>query len=167
MAWVLVSLCKIDCLQVLEDLQVKWATLFCNSEGHAVLAVAVGALMLIAMDRETRWSLGREVRKFKNLDDGDVRFGVQIMGIDASPVRLTPRPGDEQANNSLIGSVTGLFVGRYEDPTKQDLLLISASALASARRYEIKAGTKRTAIRTTLPVQSAGAWALIQFEEEE
>lgn len=129
--------------------------------------LAVGALMLIAMDRETRWSLGRVVRKFKNLDDGDVRFGVQIMGIDASPVRLTPRPGDEQANNPLIGSVTGLFVGRYEDPTKKDLLLISASALASARRYEIKAGTKRTAIRTTLPVQSAGAWALIQFEEEE
>jgi hypothetical protein len=129
--------------------------------------LAVGTLMLIAMDRETRWSLGRVVRKFKTLDDGDVRFGVQIMGIDASPVRLTPRPGDDQAKNPLISSVTGLFLGRYEDPATQDMLLVSASALASTRRYEIKAGTKRTAIRTTLPVQSAGAWALIQFEEEE
>ena len=138
-----------------------------SSDYAAHADLAVGTLMLIAMDRDTRWSLGRVVRKFKSLDDGEVRFGVQIMGIDASPVRLTPRPGDDQAKNPLISTVTGLFLGRFEDPGTQDMLLVSASALASTRRYEIKAGTRRTAIRTTLPVQSAGAWALIQYEEED
>ena len=138
-----------------------------SSDCAAHADLTVGTLMLIAMDRDTRWSLGRVVRKFKSLDDGEVRFGVQIMGIDASPVRLTPRPGDDQAKNPLVSTVTGLFLGRFEDPGTQDMLLVSASALASTRRYEIKAGTRRTAIRTTLPVQSAGAWALIQYEEED
>lgn len=129
--------------------------------------LAVGTLILVAMDREPRWSLGRIVRKFRSLDDGDVRFGIHVMGVDASPVRLTPRPGDDQSKNPLISTVTGVFLGRYENPAVQDMLLVSASALASTRRYEIKTGTKRSPIRTTLPVQSAGAWALIQFEEEE
>ncbi|MEQ1519573.1 MAG: hypothetical protein ABL931_24120, partial [Usitatibacteraceae bacterium] len=138
-----------------------------SSDFAAHADLAVGTLMLVAMDREPRWSLGRIVRKFKSLNDGDVRFGIQVMGVDASPVRLTPRPGDDQSKNPLISTVTGVFLGRYENPAVQDMLLVSASALASTRRYEIKAGTRRSAIRTTLPVQSAGAWALIQFEEEE
>ena len=128
--------------------------------------LAVGALILVSMDREARWSLGRVVRKFRGLEGGEVRFGIQLMGVDASPVRLTPRPADDQAKNPLISTVTGVFLGRHENPAQQDLLLVSASALASTRRYEIKTGTKRSPIRTTLPVQSAGAWVLIQFEED-
>ena len=128
--------------------------------------LAVGTLILVAMDRETRWSLGRVVRKFRGLEGGDVRFGIHLMGVDASPVRLTPRPVDDQAKNPLISTVTGVFLGRHENPAVQDLLLVSASALASTRRYELKSGTRRSPIRTTLPVQSAGAWVLIQFEED-
>ncbi len=128
--------------------------------------LAVGTLVLIAMDREARWGLGRIVRKFSGLDSGHVRFGIQILGIDASPVRLTPRPADDQSKNPLISAVTGLFLGRYENPASQDLLLVSAGAVASTRRYELKTGTKRSQIHTTLPVQSAGAWVLIQFEED-
>ena len=128
--------------------------------------LAVGTLVLIAMDREARWGLGRIVRKFSGLDGGHVRFGIQILGIDASPVRLTPRPTDDQSKNPLISAVTGLFLGRYENPAVQDLLLVSAGAVASTRRYELKTGTKRSQIHTTLPVQSAGAWVLIQFEED-
>lgn len=128
--------------------------------------LAVGTLVLIAMDREARWGLGRIVRKFSGLDGGHVRFGIQILGIDASPVRLIPRPTDDQAKNPLISAVTGLFLGRYENPAIQDLLLVSASSVASTRRYELKTGTKRSQIHTTLPVQSAGAWVLIQFEED-
>ena len=128
--------------------------------------LAVGTLVLIAMDREARWGLGRIVRKFSSLDGGHVRFGIQILGIDASPVRLTPRPTDDQSKNPLISAVTGLFLGRYENPAIQDLLLVSASSVASTRRYELKTGTKRSQIHTTLPLQSAGAWVLIQFEED-
>lgn len=127
---------------------------------------AVGTLILIAMDRETRWSLGRIVRKFRGLEDGDIRFGIHLMGVEATPVRLTPRATDEHSINPLIGTVTGLFLGRPDNAAAQDLLLVSASALATTRRYELKTGAKRLPIRTTLPVQSAGAWALIQFEEE-
>ena len=128
--------------------------------------LAVGALILVSMNKEARWSLGRVVRKFRGLEGGEVRFGIQLMGVDASPVRLTPRPTDDQAKNPLISSVTGVLLGRHENPAQQDLLLVSASALASTRRYEIKTGTRRSPIRTTLPVQSAGAWVLIQFEED-
>ena len=128
--------------------------------------LAVGTLVLLALDRESRWSLGRIVRKFRVLDGSDVRFGVQLLGVDASPVRVTPRPADDQAHNPLITTVTGLFLGRHENPAVQDLLLISASAVATTRRYELKSGAKRVPLRTTLPLHSAGAWVLIQFEEE-
>ena len=127
---------------------------------------AVGTLILVALDRETHWSLGRIVRKFRGLEDGDIRFGIHLMGVDATPVRLTPRASDAQSANPLISTVTGLFLGRPDNAATQDLLLVSASALATTRRYELKTGAKRLPIRTTLPVQSAGAWALIQFEED-
>jgi hypothetical protein len=137
------------------------------SSDHAADAdLAVGSLVLVEMDGEPRWSLGRIVRKFKGLDGGDVRFGIHLMGTDATPVRLTPRPSEEQTKNALISAVTGLFLGSIDNPGTQDLLLISASALACTRRYELKTGAKRSPIRTTLPVQSAGAWVLIQFEED-
>ena len=128
--------------------------------------LAVGTLILLALDLDSRWSLGRIVRKFRALGGSDVRFGIQLLGVDASPVRLTPRPADDQAHNPLISAVTGLFLGRHENPALQDLLLVSASAVATTRRYELKSGAKRTPLRTTLPVHSAGAWVLIEFEED-
>jgi hypothetical protein len=137
-----------------------------SSDHGADADLAVGTLVLVEMDGEPRWSLGRIVRKFKGLDGGDVRFGIQLLGGDATPVRLTPRASDELNKNPLISAVTGLFLGSIDNPGTQDLLLISASALACTRRYELKTGAKRSPIRTTLPVQSAGAWVLIQFEDD-
>ncbi len=128
--------------------------------------LAVGTLLLVAMEGESLWSLGRIVRKFKALDENDTRFGIQLIGQDAVPVRLTPRQPEDQGKNTLISSVIGLFLCRPDQPEKQDLLLISSTALAYTRRFELKTGNKRLPIRTALPVQSAGAWALIQFEED-
>lgn len=131
--------------------------------------LAVGSLILLSMDREPNWSLGRIVRKFKGLEAADTRFGIQILGGNAVPVRLTPRPADDQVKNTLLSNVTGLFLTRQNaagTPDAEDLLLISSGALAYTRRYELKSGNKRIPIRTTLPVQSAGAWALIQYEDD-
>lgn len=134
---------------------------------HAADAeLAVGTLLLVAMEGENHWSLGRIVRKFKALDENDTRFGIQLIGQDAVPVRLTPRQPEDQGKNTLISSVIGLFMCRPDQADKQDLLLISSTALAYTRRYELKTGNKRLPIRTAMPVQSAGAWALIQFEED-
>ncbi|MEP7156002.1 MAG: hypothetical protein ABI905_09525 [Betaproteobacteria bacterium] len=137
------------------------------SSSHAADAdLSVGTLLLVAMEAENRWSLGRIVRKFKALDETDSRFGIQLMGQDAVPVRLTPRQPDEQVKNTLFNTVMGLFLCRPEQPDKQDLLLVSSSALGYTRRFELKTGAKRLPIRTALPLQSAGAWVLIQFEED-
>ena len=126
----------------------------------------VGTLILIALEGEVVWSLGRVVRKFKGLDETDTRFGIQVIGEDAVPVRLIPRQPDEQVRNAQLSAVTGLFLSRPEHYEQQDLLLVSSSALAYTRRFELKTGSKRLAIRATLPVQSAGAWVMIQFEED-
>lgn len=137
------------------------------SSTHAAdTELAVGTLLLVAMEGESQWNLGRIVRKFKALDENDTRFGIQLIGQDAVPVRLTPRQPEDQGKNTLISSVVGLFLCRPDQPDKQDLLLISSIALAYTRRFELKTGSKRLPIRTALPVQSAGAWALIQFEED-
>lgn len=137
------------------------------SSDHAADAdLAVGSLLLIATQDESRWSLGRIMRKFKGLDDADIRFGIQLMGVDAAPVRLTPRPAEDQVKNTLISTVTGLFLAPHDNPASQDLLLVSSSALAYTRRFEMKVGTRRVPVRTTLPVQNAGAWVLIRFDDE-
>jgi len=137
------------------------------SSDHAGDAdLAVGTLLLISNEGDSRWSLGRIMRKFKTLDGNDIRFGIQLMGVEAAPVRLTPRPAEDQVQNTLISSVTGLFLSPHDNPASQELLLISSSALAYTRRFEMKAGTKRMPVRTTLPVQNAGAWVLIRFEDE-
>jgi hypothetical protein len=126
----------------------------------------VGTLMMVAIEGESAWSLARIVRKFKGLDEKDTRFGIQVIGLDAVPVHLIPRPPDDQVTNTLIQTVTGLFLCRPEQPNQQDLMLVSSSALAHTRRFELKSGTKRLPIRATLAMQSAGAWVMIQFEED-
>jgi len=128
--------------------------------------IPVGTLILVAVEGEVVWSVGRVVRKFKGLDETDTRFGLQVIGEDAVPVRLIPRQPDEQVRDAQISAVTGLFLSRPEHPEQQELLLVSSSALAYTRRFELKTGSKRLAIRATLPVQSAGAWVMIQFEED-
>jgi hypothetical protein len=87
------------------------------------------------------------------------------MGVEAVPVRLTPRPTEDQVS-TLISTVTGLFLAAHDNPGQQDMLLVSSSVLAYTRRFEMKIGSKRVPVRTTLPVQNAGAWVLIRFEEE-
>ena len=137
------------------------------SSDHASDAdLAVGTLLLIATEGESRWSIGRIMRKFKGLDGNDIRFGVQLIGVEAAPVRLTPRPAEDQVNSTLISTVTGLFLAPHDNPASQDLLLVSSSALAYTRRFEMKVGNKRVPVRTTLPVQNAGAWVLIRFDDE-
>jgi hypothetical protein len=126
----------------------------------------VGTLIMVAVEGDTAWSLGRVVRKFKGLDENETRFGVQVIGEDAVPVRLVPRQPDDPVNNAQINSITGLFLCRPDHPEQQDLMLVSSSALAYTRRFELKTGSKRLAIRAALPVQSAGAWVMIQFEED-
>ncbi|MCY7388206.1 MAG: hypothetical protein LH481_09100, partial [Burkholderiales bacterium] len=126
----------------------------------------VGTLIMVAIEGETAWSVGRIVRKFKGLDEGDTRFGIQVIGQDAVPVRLIPRQPDDQINNTQLNSVTGLFLCRPDHPEQQDLMLVSSGALAYTRRFELKTGNKRLAIRASLPLQSAGAWVMIQFEED-
>ena len=128
--------------------------------------IPVGTLILVAIEGEAVWSVGRVVRKFKGLDEADTRFGVQVIGEDAVPVRLIPRQPDEQVRDARISAVTGLFLSRPDNHERQELLLVSSSALAYTRRFELKTGSKRLAIRATLPVQSAGAWVMIQFEED-
>lgn len=128
---------------------------------------AVGTLVLICPEGETRWDLGRIVRKFKGLDTNDVRFGVQVTGIDAVPVRLKPRPPEDQVKYTVMGPAAGLFLRRPEKQDQQDLLLISSAVLAYTRRFELKTGQKRLALHTTVPVQSAGAWVMIQFTTDD
>ncbi|MEO8104253.1 MAG: hypothetical protein ABI790_17195 [Betaproteobacteria bacterium] len=128
--------------------------------------LAVGTLIMVAIEGETSWSLGRIVRKFKGLGESDTRFGIQVIGLDAVPVHLIPRQPDDQVKHTLISTLTGLFLGRPDQPEHQDLMLVSSSALAYTRRFELKTGNKRFPIRATLPVQSAGAWVMIQFEED-
>lgn len=136
------------------------------SSHRADAELPVGTLILVAVEGEVVWSLGRVVRKFKGLDETDTRFGIQVIGEDAVPVRLIPRQPDENVGNGQVSTVTGLFLSRPEHHELQELLLVSSSALAYTRRFELRAGSKRLAIRTTLPVQSAGAWVMIQFEED-
>lgn len=126
---------------------------------------AVGTLVAIAEKPETGWTLGRIVRKFKDLDGEQTRYGIQLLGHRAVPVRLTPRPPEGQLT-TLMSSVSGLFLSESETGEAQDLLLTSMSAMAYTRRFELKTGTKRLPIRTTLPLQSAGAWVLMRFEED-
>lgn len=127
---------------------------------------AVGTLIALSENDTQGWSLGRIVRKFKDLDGVDTRYGVQLLGHKAVPVKLTPRPPEGQATNTLLTSATGLFLCESPEGGNQDLLLTSMGALACTRRFELKTGTKRFAIRTALPIQSAGAWVLIRFEED-
>ena len=137
------------------------------SSDHAPDAdLAVGTLLLVGIAGETRWSLGRIMRKFKGLESNDVHFGIQLMGVEAVPVRLTPRPTEDQVKSTLISTVTGLFLAAHDNPGQQDMLLVSSSVLAYTRRFEMKIGSKRVPVRTTLPVQNAGAWVLIRFEVE-
>lgn len=126
---------------------------------------AVGSLLAISESKEAGWTLGRIVRKFKDLDGEQTRYGVQLLGHRAVPVRLTPRPPEGQLT-TVISAVSGLFLCDSDTGDAQDLLLTSMSALAYTRRFELKTGTKRLPVRTTLPVQSAGAWVLIKFEED-
>jgi hypothetical protein len=127
---------------------------------------AVGTLIALSESDTQGWSIGRIVRKFKDLDGVDTRYGVQLLGHKAVPVKLTPRPPEGQVATTLMSSVTGLFLCESQEGGAQDLLLTSMGALAYTRRFELKTGSKRFAIRTTLPVQSAGAWVLIRFEED-
>ena len=126
----------------------------------------VGTLIMIAIEGETAWSVGRIVRKFRGLDETATRFGIQVIGQDAVPVRLIPRQPEDQGNNTQLIAITGLFICRPEHPEQQDLMLVSSSALAFTRRFELKTGNKRLAIRAALPVQSAGAWVMIRFEDD-
>jgi hypothetical protein len=139
-----------------------------SSSHKADAELPVGTLMLVAPEGEAAWSLGRIVRKFKDLDETDTRFGIQVIGEDAVPVRLIPRQPDDQVRhvNLQLSAVTGLFLSRPEQHEHQELMLVSTSALVYTRRFELKTGSKRLAIRATLPVQSAGAWVMIQFEED-
>ncbi|MBL8513722.1 MAG: PilZ domain-containing protein [Betaproteobacteria bacterium] len=127
---------------------------------------AVGTLIALSENDAQGWTIGRIVRKFKDLDGVDTRYGVQLLGHKAVPVKLTPRPPEGQVATTLMSSVTGLFLCESQEGGAQDLLLTSMGALAYTRRFELKTGAKRLAIRTALPVQSAGAWVLIRFEED-
>ncbi|MBL0122446.1 MAG: hypothetical protein IPP88_06830 [Betaproteobacteria bacterium] len=128
--------------------------------------ISVGTLILVAVEGEASWSLGRIVRKFKGLDENDTRFGIQLIGQDAVPVHLIPRQSEDQAKRTLMSAVSGLFLCRPDETERQDLMLVSSGALAHTRRFELKTGNKRLPIRASLPVQSAGAWVMIQFEED-
>jgi hypothetical protein len=68
---------------------------------------------------------------------------------------------------TVMGPAAGLFLCRPEKPEQQDLLLISSAVLAYTRRFELKTGPKRLALHTTVPVQSAGAWVMIQFTTDD
>ena len=96
----------------------------------------------------------------------DIRFGVQVLGQDAVPVRLIPRRPNEQVRDAKNNAVSGVFLCRSEPHQQQEVLLFSSSALAYTRRFELKTGSKRLAICVTLLLQSAGAWVMIPFEEE-
>lgn len=136
------------------------------SANDADADLPVGTLVMVVPEGEESWSLGRIVRKFKGLDADDIRFGLQIIGQDVVPVHLMPRQSDDREKNTQLSPVRGLFLCQPDQSERQDLMLVSASSLAYTRRFELKTGTKRLAIRATLPVQSAGAWVMIQFEED-
>lgn len=128
--------------------------------------LAVGTLIMVTPDGEKNWSLARIVRKLKSEEENVTRFGVQIIGEDATPVKLTPRQIDGGEQSVQHGDITGLFLCRPDNPVQYDLLLVSSNALAYTSRFERHQGDTKARIHTTLPVQSGGAWVMIQFEGE-
>lgn len=138
-----------------------------SSTDAADAALPVGTLVMVSASEDEGWVVGRVVRKFEDLDGDATRFGIQVLGHQAVPVKLTPRPAEHlQLMNTLMSSVNAIFLCEHETGGAQHLMLLSGGALASTRRFELKTGAKRFALRTTFPLQSAGAWVLMRFEED-
>lgn len=131
-------------------------------------ALAVGTLLLLEVQGEGRWHLARMVRKFKSLDEAETRFGVELLGVSAAPVRLTPRTPEGAVQIKVMSATTALMLSRRERSERQDLpetndlMLMSTSAVAYSHRFELKDEHGRQPIRTIAPVHSAGAWVVMQ-----
>lgn len=125
----------------------------------------VGALLLVQTPAQEGWSLGRVMRKFRSLDTDEFRFGVQLLGVQAAPVRLTARSAEDQVRTAHLGPVNALMLSSAIEPGKRNLLLLPNAAFTATRRFEMKSGTARVPIFARMPVQSAGAWVLARVEE--
>lgn len=132
-------------------------------------AYAVGTLLLLGGENDEKWRLGRIVRKFKVLSEDETRFGIDILGVNALPVKLIQRQrNDGQSTTSAsIGSISGILLCGRGNPQGHDQLFLAQSSTLHSQRFELKTESARLPITIGLPLQSAGGWVIVGFEAEE
>lgn len=131
-------------------------------------AYAVGTLLLMVGEKDDKWRLGRIVRKFKVLNEEETRFGVDILGVNALPVKLIQRARNDQrtAPATLVGTFSGIFLCGRQSKGEHDQLFLAQGATLHTQRFELKTDTARLPINTKHPLHSAGGWVIVGFEAE-
>ncbi len=133
-------------------------------------AYAVGTLILFAIENDEKWRIGRIVRKFKTLNEDETRFGIDVLGTNALPVKLIQRQRNDGLGKpaaTMLGTISGILLcGRTANRGHDQLFLAQSSTLHS-QRFELKTESARLPINIGIPLYSAGGWVIVGFEAEE